>query len=76
MPPHHAKNHDHEHTEIAASELKDYIKHNIRHLEDHIKSFTKLRTKLDDSHLIESLESAITYLTKGLDELKHLFEHM
>lgn len=68
-------NHDHPHshsTEVDATELRSYIEHNIRHLEEHIKSFNKLQNKLGDAHSRESLQQAVEYLTKGTAELKHL----
>lgn len=70
------QNHDHEHVQIESAELKEYIMHNIKHLEEHVKSFKKLFDKIEDKHAIQALKNAITHLQKGLDELNHLFHHI
>jgi len=70
-PPHtHTSEHDN------TNELKQYLQHNLKHLEDHIKSFSKLQGKIEDTHALESLKAAINHLQKGADELKHILHHL
>jgi len=73
-------NHDHSHPHpkinLNSTELRQYLEQNIRHLEEHIKSFTKLQQKIKDNHAIKSLEKAISYLKKGSEELKHTLAHL
>lgn len=77
MEPHdHDEKNNHTHRHIDATELKQYFQHNIKHLEDHIKSFKKLQNKIEDTHALQSLEAAINHLQKGIDELKHFLQHI
>ncbi len=72
----HLHGHPHKNEEIKSSELKEYFKHNIKHLEDHIKSFKKLQERIEDHHALKSLKSAMMHLRKGVDKLKHLLDHL
>lgn len=80
VPPHHNnEEHGHSdeiHSKLDAAELKEYIEHNLKHLEEHIKSFTKLEAKIEDSHATQSLRSAINLLKQGVLELKNVLTHL
>ena len=79
MAPHSHDEHKHPSTgpeQVDAVELRDYIEHNIRHLEEHVKIFMKLQDKLEDQHALESLQSAIGLLQQGVLELKNTLNHL
>lgn len=79
MTPHSHNEHDHHSVgpeKVDAAELKDFIEHNIRHLEEHIKIFMKLQNRIEDSHALESLQSAIDFLQQGALELKNVLNHL
>jgi len=81
MVPHHHNNEDHDHSdelhaELDIAELKEYIDHNIKHLEDHVKSFTKIQAKIEDPHAIQSLQNAIKLLKQGVLELRNVLTHL
>jgi len=81
MVPHHHTDKNHEHsdkipTELDTAELREYIEHNIQHLEGHVKSFTKIQTKIEDLHAAESLQNAIKLLKQGVLELKNVLIHL
>ena len=50
--------------------LKKYIEHNIKHLEDHIKTFTKLKNQIESNDALNSIDTAISHLQNGITELK------
>jgi predicted nucleic acid-binding Zn-ribbon protein len=68
--------HTHGDVQVGSEELKEYIQHNIRHLEDHINSFNKLQSKIEDKHALKSLKHAVSHLENGIKELKHLLHHL
>ncbi|MHA1130263.1 MAG: hypothetical protein ACTSQI_08095 [Candidatus Helarchaeota archaeon] len=68
--------HTHSTVQVSSDELKEYVQHNIKHLEDHIKSFSKLRNKITDKHALKSLSNAINHLEQGIKELTHLLHHL
>jgi len=81
MVPHQHTDKDHEHsekvhTELDAAELMEYIEHNIKHLEEHVKSFTKIQAKIEDLHAAQSLQNAIKLLKQGVLELKNVLTHL
>jgi len=79
MTHHSSDNHNHVSIgpeKVDATELRDYVKHNIRHLEEHVKIFMKLQTKIEDQHALESLQSAIDSLLHGILELKNVLSHL
>jgi len=79
MAPHSHDEQDHYapgHDAVDAAELKEYIEHNIKHLEEHVKIFTKLQSKIEDQHALESLRSAIDFLQQGVLELKNVLTHL
>jgi len=81
MVPHHHDNEDHDHSDevhstLDIAELREYIDHNIKHLEEHVKSFTKIQAKIEDSHATQSLQNAIKLLKQGVLELKNVLTHL
>jgi len=79
MAPHSHDEYEHPSTSpetVDAAELRAYIEHNIRHLEEHVKIFMKLQDKLEDQHALESLQSAIGLLQQGVLELKNTLNHL
>ena len=49
---------------------------NIKHLEEHVKSFTKIQAKIEDLHAAQSLQNAIKLLKQGVLELKNVLTHL
>ena len=79
MDPHSHDKHNHPiegPNQVDAAELRDYIAHNIKHLEEHIKIFMKLQDKLEDSHAFESLQHAIDLLQQAMLELNTILNHL